>query len=131
MIEESTGMKVSEENTSEIRVSGSLEKHYAPNAKVILDKQAIAGQGFIAPADIATPQPTDYACLWCISANADADATTTTTTAVSVSGGRRSLSWSAMESASTAAAAATWIYWWLWYSSTATTKRWFRKILNF
>jgi L-threonylcarbamoyladenylate synthase len=55
MIEEATGLQVSEENTSEIRVSGTLEKHYAPNAKVILDKQAIAGQGFIAPADVATP----------------------------------------------------------------------------
>jgi L-threonylcarbamoyladenylate synthase len=56
MIEEATGMKVSEENTSDIRVSGSLEKHYAPNAKILLDVQASAGQGFIAPADVATPQ---------------------------------------------------------------------------
>jgi len=55
MIEEVTGLKVSENNDSQIRVSGSLEKHYAPNAKVILDVQAIAGQGFIAPADVATP----------------------------------------------------------------------------
>jgi len=55
MIEEATVLKVSENNDSQIRVSGSLEKHYAPNAKVILDAQAIAGQGFIAPADIATP----------------------------------------------------------------------------
>jgi len=55
MIEEATGLKVSENNGSEIRVSGSLEKHYAPNAKVILDAQATDGQGFIAPADIATP----------------------------------------------------------------------------
>jgi len=55
MIEETTGLKVSEVNDSQIRVSGSLEKHYAPNAKVILDVQAIAGQGFIAPADAATP----------------------------------------------------------------------------
>jgi L-threonylcarbamoyladenylate synthase len=55
MIEEATGLKVSENNDSQIRVSGSLEKHYAPNAKVILDVQAIAGQGFIAPADVATP----------------------------------------------------------------------------
>jgi L-threonylcarbamoyladenylate synthase len=55
MIEEATGIKVSEVNDSQIRVSGSLEKHYAPNAKVILDAQAIAGQGFIAPADVATP----------------------------------------------------------------------------
>jgi L-threonylcarbamoyladenylate synthase len=55
MIEEITGLQVSENNDSQIRVSGSLEKHYAPNAKVILDTQAIAGQGFIAPADVATP----------------------------------------------------------------------------
>jgi L-threonylcarbamoyladenylate synthase len=55
MIEEATGLKVSENNDSQIRVSGSLEKHYAPNAKVILDVQAIAGQGFIAPAEVATP----------------------------------------------------------------------------
>jgi L-threonylcarbamoyladenylate synthase len=55
MIEEATGLKVSENNVSPIRVSGSLEKHYAPNAKVILDVPAIAGQGFIAPADVVTP----------------------------------------------------------------------------
>jgi L-threonylcarbamoyladenylate synthase len=55
MIEEVTGLKVSEDKKSQIRVSGSLEKHYAPNAKIILDIQAIAGQGFIAPADVATP----------------------------------------------------------------------------
>ena len=55
MIEEATGLQVSENNDSQIRVSGSLEKHYAPNAKVILDAQAIAGQGFIAPADVVTP----------------------------------------------------------------------------
>jgi L-threonylcarbamoyladenylate synthase len=55
MIEEATGLKVSENNDSQIRVSGSLEKHYAPNAKVILDVQASEGQGFIAPANVATP----------------------------------------------------------------------------
>ena len=55
MIEEATGLKVSDENTAEIRVSGSLEKHYAPNAQILLDAQANAGQGFIAPADVATP----------------------------------------------------------------------------
>jgi L-threonylcarbamoyladenylate synthase len=55
MIEEATGLQVSEVNDSQIRVSGSLQKHYAPNAKVILDVQAIAGQGFIAPAGVATP----------------------------------------------------------------------------
>jgi L-threonylcarbamoyladenylate synthase len=55
MIEEATGMNVSEDNNSDIRVSGSLEKHYAPNAQILLDVQASDGQGFIAPADVATP----------------------------------------------------------------------------
>jgi L-threonylcarbamoyladenylate synthase len=55
MIEEATGLKVSEAKDLQIRVSGSLEKHYAPKAKIILDTQASAGQGFIAPANIATP----------------------------------------------------------------------------
>ena len=55
MIEEATGLKVSESSESTIRVSGSLEKHYAPNAQILLDVQANAGQGFIAPADVATP----------------------------------------------------------------------------
>jgi len=55
MIEEATGLKISENNNPEIRVSGSLEKHYAPNAKVILDVPATSGEGFIAPADVSTP----------------------------------------------------------------------------
>lgn len=55
MIEEATGLNLSTDANSNIRVSGSLEKHYAPNAKVILDVQATEGEGFIAPADIATP----------------------------------------------------------------------------
>jgi L-threonylcarbamoyladenylate synthase len=55
MIEKATGLKVSENNDSQIRVSGSLEKHYAPNAQIVLDVQATKGQGFIAPADVATP----------------------------------------------------------------------------
>jgi L-threonylcarbamoyladenylate synthase len=55
MIEEATGLNVSTDIDSQIRVSGSLEKHYAPNAKVILDVQATKGQGFIAPSDVATP----------------------------------------------------------------------------
>jgi L-threonylcarbamoyladenylate synthase len=41
--------------TSDIRVSGSLEKHYAPAAHVILDRTPLAGQGFIAISDIETP----------------------------------------------------------------------------
>jgi len=55
MIEEATGLQVSEDTNSSIRVSGSLEKHYAPNAQILLDVQATAGQGFIALADVATP----------------------------------------------------------------------------
>jgi L-threonylcarbamoyladenylate synthase len=39
----------------EIRVSGSLDSHYAPVAKVVLDQTPVAGQGFIAMADAATP----------------------------------------------------------------------------
>ena len=49
------GESLSENKNSEVRVSGSLEKHYSPNAQVVLDVQATSGQGFIAPADIATP----------------------------------------------------------------------------
>jgi L-threonylcarbamoyladenylate synthase len=39
-----------DENT--IRVSGSLEAHYAPAATVVLDQSPVAGQGFIAMADV-------------------------------------------------------------------------------
>jgi L-threonylcarbamoyladenylate synthase len=54
MIETSTGLKVSTVVT-DIRVSGSLEKHYAPVAKVILDSDTNPGDGFIAMSDIPTP----------------------------------------------------------------------------
>jgi L-threonylcarbamoyladenylate synthase len=37
---------------SAIRVSGSLESHYAPAATVVLDQSPVAGQGFIAMADV-------------------------------------------------------------------------------
>ncbi len=56
MIEESTGLKISDHRVEEIRVSGSLENHYAPIAKVILCDIAIAGQGFIAFANTETPE---------------------------------------------------------------------------
>jgi L-threonylcarbamoyladenylate synthase len=55
MIEEVTGLKVTDAQ-SEIRVSGSLEKHYAPAAKVILDITPTTGQGFIALKELATPE---------------------------------------------------------------------------
>jgi L-threonylcarbamoyladenylate synthase len=53
MIAESTGLEVVgvvEENA--IRVSGSLEAHYAPVATVLLDQSPVPGQGFIAMAGI-------------------------------------------------------------------------------
>ena len=39
-------------DTNAIRVSGSLEAHYAPAATVVLDQSPVAGQGFIAMADV-------------------------------------------------------------------------------
>ncbi len=70
MIVESTGLKIFRNDRfidggegfvfvqpkEEIRVSGSLENHYSPDATVILDQQPTVGQGFIALASIATPE---------------------------------------------------------------------------
>ena len=63
MIRESTGLSVSDSKAlsgvsvdqKEIRVSGSLDSHYAPVATVVLDQFPLAGEGFIAMADVATP----------------------------------------------------------------------------
>jgi L-threonylcarbamoyladenylate synthase len=59
MIAESTGLEVVGQasdgatvDSNAIRVSGSLEAHYAPAATVVLDQSPIAGQGFIAMADV-------------------------------------------------------------------------------
>jgi L-threonylcarbamoyladenylate synthase len=66
MIEESTGLSVGNSikqasqtavdglavDSNTIRVSGSLEAHYAPAATVVLDQSPVAGQGFIAMADV-------------------------------------------------------------------------------
>ena len=54
MIEESTGLKTTQSDLS-IRVSGSLENHYAPSAKVLLSDSPTSGQGFIAHSTIQTP----------------------------------------------------------------------------
>ena len=54
MIEHSTGLDVLDADGIAIRVSGSLESHYSPIAKVVLDQSPLAGQGFIALADVAT-----------------------------------------------------------------------------
>ena len=58
MIQESTGMRYLAPKTQDVaspRVSGSLEKHYAPAAKVLLDQVPVAGQGFIAASRRVTP----------------------------------------------------------------------------
>ena len=63
MIEEATDLKVSNSldkksddfKQEDIRVSGSLENHYAPKAKVFLDQQPVYGSGFIALESINTP----------------------------------------------------------------------------
>ena len=54
MIEKSTGLRLSDAG-EQIRVSGSLESHYAPNAKLVLGGRPQAGDGFIALATEATP----------------------------------------------------------------------------
>jgi L-threonylcarbamoyladenylate synthase len=64
MIEESTGLVVVDSaatndfavDEEHVRVSGSLDSHYAPVATVVLDQSPLAGQGFIAMADVATPE---------------------------------------------------------------------------
>jgi len=55
MIEHSTGLDVLDADGVVIRVSGSLDSHYSPQATVVLDQSPIAGQGFIAMSDVATP----------------------------------------------------------------------------
>ena len=55
MIAKSTGLSVvGVVENSTIRVSGSLDAHYAPAATVLLDQTPQSGQGFIAMADILT-----------------------------------------------------------------------------
>ena len=54
MIEAVTAIDISYDAT-EIRVSGSLENHYSPNAQVLLDIAPEKGDGFIALASTATP----------------------------------------------------------------------------
>jgi L-threonylcarbamoyladenylate synthase len=55
MIQECTGLEVVKIINSDIRVSGSLEKHYAPSARLLLDVLANMGEGFIAHKNFATP----------------------------------------------------------------------------
>jgi len=56
MIDGASGMKAMDfEEKGEIRVSGSLESHYAPKARVVLNGIAQPGDGLIALADVVTP----------------------------------------------------------------------------
>ena len=56
MIEVLTGLRVSNPpDSAAIRVSGSLENHYAPAAKVLLCETPTPGQGFIAHINMETP----------------------------------------------------------------------------
>jgi L-threonylcarbamoyladenylate synthase len=56
MIEHSTGLDVLDADGIAIRVSGSLESHYSPIATVVLDQSPVAGQGFIAMADVVADE---------------------------------------------------------------------------
>ncbi len=55
MIQESTGLEALYKNPAGIKASGTLESHYQPKAKVMLDVIAEAGDGLIAPDQIPTP----------------------------------------------------------------------------
>ena len=55
MVAESTGLKVTAPNT-DIRVSGNLQSHYAPNAKVEINKTPQPGEGLMALSSIKTPE---------------------------------------------------------------------------
>jgi L-threonylcarbamoyladenylate synthase len=58
MIKESTGLTptfAAPTDAEVIRVSGSLEKHYSPAAKVIIDQTPVSGQGLIALSSRVTP----------------------------------------------------------------------------
>ena len=57
MIEMITGIEIPLDlEKSTTRASGLMESHYSPKAKVVLDKAASPGDGFIALASIPTPK---------------------------------------------------------------------------
>lgn len=56
MIENLAGELANDVETAGIRVPGSLESHYSPKAKLLLDAELKPGQGLIAMADFLTPQ---------------------------------------------------------------------------
>ena len=54
MIEQSTGLEV-DGSVGQIRVSGALENHYAPKARVYVGESQVSGAGFIALEVVPTP----------------------------------------------------------------------------
>ena len=56
MIVATTGLNAKLNNQSKIRVSGSLEQHYSPKAKILLSGLASHGDGFIAIDVLDTPE---------------------------------------------------------------------------
>ena len=56
MIEATTGLNVKNDNKPQIRVSGSLERHYSPKAKILLSGKVSLGDGFIAINSLDTPE---------------------------------------------------------------------------
>jgi L-threonylcarbamoyladenylate synthase len=54
MIEKATGLEL-DQSVSNLRVSGTLENHYSPNANVVLDQPPLVGDGFIAMSNVETP----------------------------------------------------------------------------
>ncbi len=45
----------SDSDLEEIRVSGSLTRHYSPRARVVIDREAKSGEGLIALSEVMTP----------------------------------------------------------------------------
>ena len=56
MIMTTTSQKVKVTNHPKIRVSGSLDQHYSPRAKILLSEIASVGDGFIALDVLDTPE---------------------------------------------------------------------------
>jgi L-threonylcarbamoyladenylate synthase len=55
MIIKTTELKAIYNENSKIRVSGSMEKHYSPEAEIVLNGTVHAGDGFIALSNVRTP----------------------------------------------------------------------------
>lgn len=55
MVEQTAGL-ILDDTGSSLRVSGALENHYSPSAKVVLDEPPVSGDGFIAMSNVETPE---------------------------------------------------------------------------